>query len=201
MSNVKFWWVLVSLLLLAGCGDSCAPSLRPLHSDEVLVHVPELVGAWVNPDEATNSCTLGAAEGYQYPVACTGKNETTGELQTDYYHAHFVKLVDQLFVDLLPDLEAASEAPRLLNFTPVHSFFRVQTEGDLVRLHWVSGKWLEGLIQRAEVSIRHERLDSGWPGPILLTAAPDELQALMVRALGDEEAFGGVISYRRRRDD
>lgn len=201
MSNVKSCWLLVSMLLLAGCGDSCAPSLRPLYSDEVLVHVPEFVGVWVDADEATNSCTLGAAEGYQYPAACTRRNDQTGELQTEYYHAHFVKLKDQLFVDLLPNLESANEAPWLLNLTPVHSFFRVQTEGDLVRLHWVSGKWLEGLIRRGEVSIRHERLDSGWPGPILLTAAPEELQSLMVRALGDDEAFGDVISYRRRRDD
>lgn len=190
MRVMKTSTVLGLLVLLGGCLP--VPSLHPLFTENDMVFEPALLGAWGEKEGEEAILT--------FEQLCDNAYELTyiDNEKTSRYKAYLVRVGEFLFLDAYPDGEAFKElaaAEAHLPVVPTHIFVRVWLEGDALRIAYLDDEWLEAKIEAGEVQIAHERTGDY----LVLTAAPKELQALVLQYAEDESAFDpSSLLYRRQ---
>lgn len=172
---------IVLLLLMSVLFSSCIVlSFYPLYSDDTLAERPELIGTWTINGDGTWIFTR-------------DENEPGGMILTEInygdtsrYFAALVKLGDDYFFDLQPDL---SEDAHYLSFPyPMHSFYRISfMEDNQMEVFLFDSDYLEKLFEQRKIRIKHEYDEK--QGIYVLTAPTPEIQAFVRKYAHDPKAF------------
>jgi hypothetical protein len=159
-------------LLLSGC---LTPSLHPLYTDTDVLSDPGLVGSWAEDDDDDDeSWTFELLEENAYRLTITEDGESA------ILEAHLLQLGEHLFLDLYPEeMEFASDWYEL-HLLPVHTFYWVSLQGDLLELAVMDSEWLQDRSDAGELGIRHERRDD----TVILTAPTADLQKFILAHVG-----------------
>mgnify|MGYP001558521172 FL=1 len=122
--------------------------------------------------------------------------ETSKEIVSKF-DAYLVKLDKFLFLDIFPKEPEIKGVMYKFHLIPVHTFWRVWIEGDILRLATLNYDWFKDMAKSKKISIPHERLDEhlaerlggGTNSIILLTASTKELHEFVVKYAEDNKAF------------
>ena len=190
MKPKSLLFVALILVLLSGC---MVYSFYPLYTKDDLFPNDLLVGEWMDSDSAVWKFDFNY-KGKELPE---NRDSTAFILQirekdqVDFDHEkfiiHLINLNGTYFLDFyLEDYFDDNHVTMFdLHVIPVHSFAKLELEGDCAKLSWFSPDWLEDLIKQNRIRIHHENNGEH----ILLTAKPHELQKFVIKYVDSEEAF------------
>ncbi len=190
--------VILSSLLVVFLSGCMVFSFYPLYTEEDLFPNDLLVGEWVDADSITwqfdfnyfGKPVLENRDSTAFILRMKEKDsqefskqeflvrviELGGHYFLDFYVEEYLKENDLTFFDL--------------HLMPVHTFAKLELDGDDAKISWFSGAWLEELIEQNRTYIRHENNGNH----ILLTAKPQELQEFVVRYVNAPDAFDDGLS-------
>ncbi len=190
--------VILSSLLVVFLSGCMVFSFYPLYTEEDLFPNDLLVGGWVDADSITwqfdfnyfGKPVLENRDSTAFILRMKEKDsqefskqeflvrviELGGHYFLDFYVEEYLKENDLTFFDL--------------HLMPVHTFAKLELDGDDAKISWFSGAWLEELIEQNRTYIRHENNGNH----ILLTAKPQELQEFVVRYVNAPDAFDDGLS-------
>jgi hypothetical protein len=132
-----------------------------------------------------------------YRVTITDDKDRKGS-----FAACLVKLQDRLFLDILPDKFPAGEqnpekmklAYNAFFFLPVHSFVRVSSIGDQLKVRLTDDEGFKKLLEAEPKAVKYDMIDER---PVL-TASTAELQAFMAKYADDERLFPNELTLIRK---
>jgi len=172
----------VAIVLAIGfLAAGCVPSLHPLYTDEDVVFEAGLVGAWVQ-ENADGMWVFAQKPGENAYTLVQTEDEATGK-----FEVHLVRLGEHLFMDLYPE----DPEPEIKNgfykmhLMPVHTFWKVTIEDDVVTLTGLDPQWLPKAIEEKKVEITSTQVQDA----IVLTAGTKELQEFILKQADNEDAF------------
>ncbi len=190
--------VILSSLLVVFLSGCMVFSFYPLYTEEDLFPNDLLVGGWVDADSITwqfdfnyfGKPVLENRDSTAFILRMKEKDsqefskqeflvrviELGGHYFLDFYMEEYLKENDLTFFDL--------------HLMPVHTFAKLELDGDDAKISWFSSAWLEELIEQNRTHIRHENNGNH----ILLTAKPQELQEFVVRYVNAPDAFDDGLS-------
>jgi len=181
--------IAATALLLQGC---FVLSLHPLYTDGDTVSESQLLGRWLESPDSPDSSGAWVFEPTDeenaYLLKLIKNDSTEGEFQV-----HLVKLGGNLFMDLFPKEPEHLNEYFVSHVIPAHSFWRVELEGDTLKLGSLDFDWLKDAMGSGKVDIKHESLEN----IMLLTAQPSDLQKLLAEH-GDEAFKDFEVAYRAR---
>lgn len=188
------------LVFLSGC---VVFSFYPLYTKDDLFPNDLLVGQWMDKDSAV----------WRFDFNYNGKHlpenrdstafilQIREKYQPDFDHQkfiiHLIKLNGTYFLDFY--LEEYFDDDHMtmydLHVMPIHSFAKLELNGDSAMLKWFSPDWLEDLIKQNRTRIHHENNGEH----ILLTAKPRELQKFVIKYTNDEDAYENGLGFKLKR--
>ncbi len=167
--------------------SGCVPSLHPLYTEKDVVFNKELLGIWVNKENA-QKWTFSKSNTNAYSLVCQGDSGKT------VYKVHLVKIKDYLFLDLFPQKpELPGDDFYKLHFIPAHTFLFVQTLHSELELSALDPDWLQKYLTAHPDAIKYEMVNE----TVVLTAQPKELQKFLVKQLSNKKAFGKFLNMKR----
>ena len=173
--------VAVGLFVLTSCGPPV--SVFPLSTEENCVAAPELIGAWVgDPDAFLRISEIEGKKGLK--ASWHDENECPAE-----FEIHATRLGDQLFWDFVPSENQRHQADNdVLEYhtLPLHSFARVDLQGDKLKLVFMDIEWLADESKSGNLGIAHVMFDGKVP---MLTASSEDLRAFVAANASNPEAF------------
>jgi hypothetical protein len=178
-------------------------SFYPLYTEEDLFPNDLLVGEWVDSDSAIWKFDFNY-KGKRLPENRDStafilqiKEKGNPDFDKASFIIHLIKLEGTYFLDFY--LENYLETEQLtffdMHLLPVHSFAKLELNGDSAKMNWFSPEWLEELIKQNRIRIHHENNGNH----ILLTAKPHELQKFVVKYVNSEDAFEKGVDAELRR--
>ncbi len=168
MRSLKISFALGFTLLIAGCVVS---SMYPLFTEKDLAFDPALVGTWAGQDEDDTLLFQDAgAKAYNLIYIVEG--------QKLKFVAHLVQLGEFKFLDVYPKMSKDHDGYHLI---PAHTFWRVQSDGNILLAAWLDQDWIKERIAKKEVRIPHLLIEDR----VILTASTEELQKFVLK-YGDE---------------
>jgi len=197
--------------LMAGCVPVI--SLHPLFTKDTIVFEDKLLGTWVEdsnkPEVTWEFARLEASAAERLPAEmrdqiqkCYRVNVTDDKGQKGSFAACLVKLQDRLFLDVLPDKFPGGEqdpekmklAYNAFFFMPVHSFVRVNSIGDRLKLRLTDDDRFKKLLEAEPKAVKYDMIDER---PVL-TASTAELQAFLAKYADDERLFPSDLTLTRK---
>ncbi len=197
--------------LLAGCVPIV--SLHPLCTKETIAYEEKLLGTWVedaNQPEVTwefahleqNAARLLPADLRDALDKCYRLNIADKDGRKGSFAACLVKLQDKLFLDVLPDrFPSGEQDPEQMKlvynaffFTPVHSFARVSSIGDQLKIRLTDDDGFKKLLDAEPKAVKYDVIDDR---PVLM-ASTEELQAFVTKYADDERLFPSEVTLTRK---
>jgi len=169
-------------LALSGC---YVQSVHPLHTEDKLIVDPGFVGTWADAKEPGESTVIRAGGGNSYKLTFTDDGVSSE------YDGHLVQLGETVCLDMFP-AQARQEGCGD-DFMPLHIIFRIQRDGDEMKVASVNHEWLDKMLENKEVNIPHFRYE----GRIVLSMETEQLQHVITGFAGIEEAFEEPTLLRR----
>lgn len=188
--KTKIFFPVALLLFLSGC---VVFSFYPLYTEKDLFANDLLVGEWLDGDSSVWKFDFN----YKGKRLSENRDSTAfilqfkqkgqSEFENEKMIVHIVKLGGTHFLDFYASEYLDKKELTVLNFhlMPVHSFAKLDINGDKAVIRWFDPKWLQKLIEQNRIRIHHE--NSG--DYILLTAQPAELQKFVLKYVNSVEAF------------
>ncbi len=194
---------IAGLIFLA---SSCiVVSFHPLYTPKDLFVNELLLGQWMDPEDSTIWQFNYAYKGEEIPenidstsyiLRLSGKEHC---LTQSSFSVHVVELDHQYFLDFyINNFEGCgNEESDLfdLHLMPVHSFARLQLNGDEALINWFNPDWLTKLAKRGKLEIDFEEEDDMY----LITAPTKDLQKFVVKHYEDKDAFVDGVSCRLKK--
>jgi len=180
--------ILVSALVSAlACG--CLPSLNAYYTEDNVVFMEKLLGAWGEP---------GAAPAWE---VSRGSGKTYRLIQTDeggnrgYFDGHLFKAGDTLLLDLYPREEGMARLNKVmrLQLVPTHLVMRIEHTEPRLKLSFLNPDWLKDYLEENPGALAHEKVAD----TILLTAQPNELQDFLKAHAATPDAFKNFAELAR----
>lgn len=190
--------VILSSLLVVFLSGCMVFSFYPLYTEEDLFPNDLLVGEWVDADSITwqfdfNYFGKPVLENRDSTVFILRmKEKDSQEFSKQEFLVRVIELGGYYFLDFYVE-EYLKENDLTffdLHLMPVHTFAKLELDGDDAKISWFSGAWLEELIEQNRTHIRHENNGNH----ILLTAKPQELQEFVLRYVNAPDAFDDGLS-------
>jgi hypothetical protein len=197
--------------LLAGCVPIV--SLHPLFTRDAITYEEKLLGTWVEdgnqPQVTWEFAHLEPSAAHLLPAVlrdaldkCYRLNLADNEGRKGSFAACLVKLQDKLFLDIMPDrFPSGEQDPNQMKlvynaffFTPVHSFVRVSSLGEQLRIRLTDDEGFKKLVQAEPKAVKYDVIDDR---PVL-TASTEELQAFMAKYADDERLFPSEVTLTRK---
>jgi hypothetical protein len=198
-------------VLMAGCVPVI--SLHPLFTKDTIVFEEKLLGTWVEdsnkPEVTWEFARLEASAAERLPAEirdqiqkCYRVNVIDDKGQKGSFAACLVKLQDRLFLDVLPDKFPGGEqdpekmklAYNAFFFMPVHSFVRVNSIGDQLKIRLTDDDGFKKLLEAEPKAVKYDMIDER---PVL-TASTAELQTFMTKYADDERLFPSDLTLIRK---
>lgn len=212
---LKHKWLIFIVLTMAVLLSACdIKSINPLfRSEDDLIAVEGLSGKWVEPGKEDRSWTF---QGESLDINVK-ENTAMGEFEgsiglssdsspayslvyaegkdTAYFGVFLVKINDHVFADIyLTELDFENSMMEN-HVLAVHTFAKVEIDGDKLSFHQFNGDWLQDLIEENRIRIAHEETLTG---EIILTASPEELQKFVAKYADEPKAYGDEIILNRK---
>jgi hypothetical protein len=197
--------------LLAGCVPIV--SLHPLFTRGTIAFEEKLLGTWIedgNQPQVTwefthlepSAARLLPAELHDSLDKCYHLNIADDEGRKGSFAVCLVKLQDKLFLDIMPDrFPSGEQDPNQMKlvynaffFTPVHTFVRVSSLGEQLKIRLTDDEGFKKLIQADLKAVKYDVIDDR---PVL-TVSPEELQAFVAKYADDERLFPSEVTLTRK---
>jgi hypothetical protein len=197
--------------LMAGCVPIV--SLHPLFTKDTIVFEEKLLGTWVEdsnkPQVTWEFARLEESAAERLPAEirdqiqkCYRVNVDDDKDRKGSFAACLVKLQDRLFLDVLPDkFPSGEQDPEKMKLTynaffflPVHSFVRVNSIGDQLKIRLTDDDGFKKLLEAEPKAVKCDMIDER---PVL-TASTAELQAFMTKYADDERLFPSDLTLTRK---
>jgi hypothetical protein len=192
---------LVFTIMFLAFFTGCVPSLHPLYTQDDLVFEPGLVGKWSPMEEGEEGevwrFVKAGESGYRLIIEPKEEKKDSQEdrpAQRAEFDARLLKLGDHMFLDLYPEQPKFENDFYMMHLVPAHSFFKISIEGDILKLVMLDYDWLEKMLEKRKIKLKHERLEDG---PIVLTASTKELQKFFKKYADNRDAFQNPGLMRR----
>ena len=194
MKTKRFFLIAILFVLMHGC---MVFSFYPLYTEEDLFPNDLLAGEWVDSDSAVWRFDFNY-HGDHLPenIDSTAyilhiKDEGEDHFAKASFLVHVIQLDGHYFLNFYLDDYFEKD----LNFfdmhlVPVHSFAKLELDGDRAKINWFDPEWLEELIKQNRIRIHHENNGDR----ILLTAKPKELQKFVIKYVNSEDAFSDGLN-------
>jgi hypothetical protein len=185
-------------VLMGGCVPLV--SLQPLFTGEDLTFDEKLLGTWADEItweftrlEAGDTSDMLPGELKEQKDKVYRLNITDDQGNRGSFVACLVKIGDKRFLDIFPDKfpegEQEVEQMKLLYnaffFLRVHTFVKVDSVGDELKLHMTDDDKFEALIEAEPKAVKYEKVEDR---PVL-TASTQELRAFVAKYADDERLF------------
>lgn len=154
-----------------------------IFKDTLLVQFEELINKKVGQVKAYD---IKKKEDTYYVMRYFEKDEEVAS-----FKAHFVKIGDDLFIDLLPKGGLMEDNGASDNYFPVHTFLKAKLSDTHLELKSFDQNKLKDLFKSNLIRIRHELVDD----KVLITAQPKEIQKFLEKYSQDESVFEDVSGY------
>lgn len=182
-----------AVFLLTACGllmmGGCVPlSLYPFYTEKDLVFESALIGSW-NSGDSNDEVVFEKAGANGYVLI---SRDSTGETHFD---VRLFKLGGKLFMDLYPQgLCGGRNALLEEHLVQGHSLLRVnQIEPTLITAS-LNDTWMKERMKENPKALAHVLTDDR----LVLTASTEELQAFLLKHVGDDKAFDQPSEMSRR---
>lgn len=182
--------LLLSIMLtIAVFASGCVLSVHPLYEDRDMVLQPALEGTWIDEDKDTWTFRKADESGYELIHTADGESAR--------FTAHLFRIGDLLFCDLFPE-ESDIEKNEFYrdHLLPLHSFGRIEINGDTLQAAALSKAWLDRMIERNDFSIPHFTLGKE---ATVLTGSTADLQRLVRHSTLSADAFEDTGRFQRVR--
>jgi hypothetical protein len=198
-------------VLIAGCVPII--SLHPLFTKETITFEEKLLGTWVEdsdkPQVTWEFARLEASAAERLPAdlrdqiqKCYRVTVIDDKGQKGSFAACLVKLQDRLFLDVLPDKFPGGEqdpekmklAYNAFFFMPVHSFVRVNSIGEQLKIRLTDDDGFKKLLEAEPKAVKYDMIDER---PVL-TASTAELQTFIAKYADDERLFPSDLTLTRK---
>ncbi len=198
-------------VLLAGCVP--VVSLHPLFTRDTIVYEEKLLGTWVEDSNKPqivwefapleeNTAERLPAEMREAIQKCYRVNVVDDKGRKGSFAACLVKLQDKLFLDVLPDKFPSAEqdaeqmklAYNAFFFVPVHTFARVSSIGDQLKVRLTDDEEFKKLLKAQSKAVRYDMIDDR---PVL-TASTADLQMFFAKYADDERLFPSDLTLTRK---
>ena len=158
-------------------------SEQPIFNDEDVVFEPGLVGTWVIDVDQKSTLTSVYQRAEENAYTVTWTHQDNSGVNT----IHLVRLGGNLFFDEFLEID------RLLD--PGHLITRATIGDDTLEMALFDYQWLAELVEQGEVQIAHVRSEDS--GCMVLTASTEEIQELLLKYGGDDNAFTFFSTFHR----
>ena len=168
MKKCVYWVGLVGLFAFV---SGCVPSLQPLYTPDTIAFDAALIGTWrqTNKEDRWEFSKEGNDH---YKLHHTDKGKHTAE-----FTAYLVKVKDQRFLDLYPEIsDVELNSLFCAHLVGAHTFMWVLKTGTTLEMAMMSPDAVKKLLAEKPTAVKHEKFEKDG---ILLTAAPKELQAFL----------------------
>jgi hypothetical protein len=198
-------------VLMVGCVPII--SLHPLFTKEIIAFEEKLLGTWVEdsdkPQVTWEFARLEAGAAERLPAdlrdqiqKCYRVTVIDDKGQKGSFAGCLVKLQDRLFLDVLPDKFPGGEqdpekmklAYNAFFFMPVHSFVRVNSIGEQLKIRLTDDDGFKKLLEAEPKAVKYDMIDER---PVL-TASTAELQTFIAKYADDERLFPSDLTLTRK---
>lgn len=210
--------LVISLMLSAFLSGCFLKSVHPLVKPSDSISIPGLEGTW--EEEDSRWTFIGETEGNEemktimedmdlsydghgYLTLVEGFEDT--RIDSMLFMSTFVKLNGEIYMDLYP-LSLLSSPLQYKNqglyssstfidfhLVPVHTFSKVKTSGNEIKIQLFKDSWINDIIEENRVRVKHEKIENG----VLLTASTDELQKFLIKYGDMEDAYDAPMTLKR----
>ncbi len=186
---MRAWLAVATALLGVGCLVD-QRSLQPLFRETELLRVPEIVGTWSAEGDDPMVLQISAAGGGIYELQSVERGRVEGRALL----VGLGKIGDRLYWDATakPSDDDGLWAEHTL---PLHSIARVRIEENRLEIAPLDSDWLDQAVAERRVEVAHLRVDHG----IVLTAATEDLQRLLLEHGEEDGAFAEPVVFARQR--
>jgi|YelNatPaOPRAMG01_1025707.scaffolds.fasta_scaffold24995_2 hypothetical protein len=194
--------ILIPLLIVVFATGCLVRSLNPLYTEKDVIFDPALIGVWEPDNDNKEKWEFQKGEGKSYKLIHT--DERTNRA---IFEVHLVKLRNRKFLDILvvsfEDDSGKDIGEKLNNFGlfhiwPVHTFMRVDSIGDELKLRLFNLEWLLEKLQQNPKAIKHLHFGNESDENILLTASTYDLQHFILKNV-ETDAFKYEIVLKRKK--
>ena len=184
--------ILIPLLIVLFATGCLVRSLNPLYTEKDVIFDPALIGVWEPDYGDKEKWEFQKGEGKSYKLIHTDKHTNRA-----IFEVHLVKLGSWKFLDIFVvsfEDDSGKDIGEKLNYFglfhlwPVHTFMRVDSIGDELKLRWFNLDWLSGKLKENPKAIQHLRFGKESDNDILLTASTYELQDFILQNV-ETDAF------------
>ena len=205
----------VAIYCLAALVAGCVPvvSLHPLFTKDDIAFDEKLLGVWVedvnSPDASWEFARITEEEAESLPDDLKSEFKRVYRLNIVDDEGHrgslvacLVKLGSRTFLDVLPDTLPSGErdiekAKLLYNaflFLPVHTFLRVDSIGDPLKMRLTDDDAFKKLTEAEPQAVKFTEVDDRF----ILTASTKELQAFVTKYADDSRLFSSELTLTRK---
>ena len=179
----------LAVVALAILLAACVPSLHPFYLEKDVVFDAQLLGEWA-PEDGKSRWTFSAHEPDAYRLVHADDKGREGRFRVRLFRMH-----GESFLDLYPEEPAlAGNAYHRAHLLKAHTLLRVLELEPRLRLSAMNPDWLRKRLDAEPGLVAHERRGD----EVVLTAPTEALQALVMRLLGEPDAFGKPAVLSRR---
>ncbi len=188
MRKIRVVFAIALSAMILGCP---ARFLQPLFSGKDITYNPALVGAW---GDGEDTYTFKKANDNNYEIFFTEQkpNDITGHLEVGSDTMSFIGQLGRLgktwFLDTYPTRETDD-----FHLLPTHIIFKMQLEGDTLRLASLEGDWLKKTIKTHHLKVQYALVN----GDIIMTGPTREIQEIVRGFANDPNAFPNPERFAR----
>jgi len=186
-------WRIILVLTVIATLSSCIFTFHPLYSDDILVDIPGLEGAFMDTD---NFMGIGSDESSEWTFTKTDKGTYNLQInepqKSGTMEVHAVRLGGEYFLDFRVVDGETDNVPEFIQWhlLPMHSFAKVYVYDDRLELMFIDIEWAEENLEKHRIRIDHEtRRHNNDTEYILLTASTRDLQKFVAKYARFDEAF------------
>ncbi len=181
--------VLVLALFAAGCTP---PSVEPFYTEKDVIRDPGFAGVWEKTDGRDRLiCEEGEGKSYICDVLEKGAGAAA-------FQVHLMRIGSGAYADVYPEDPAIAHGFLSAHLLPVHSFVRIDRQGDVMRISLLNVGWAKDRSAAKQLNLAHTIL--GDKEKLLVFTAPTrDLQGLIAVAVNEPRAFTDAEEWRRAR--
>ena len=198
--------IIMLSVLLAFFFSSCVSSLQPLADDKATtIRDNSLLGHWKDDSSKLEIWVDSVSQEIPFTYAVTvydPSNDSESLTDTSYLKARMVELQGNRYLDI--SLDGESEQLMHIGGTakffllPLHQFFTIKKEGQLLRLHGLNQDKMEELLKQKKFSIGYTATKEL---PVILTESPTQLRKKLPELLKQKDVLEEGFFFRRLNSD
>jgi len=182
--KIKFFFFICSFSVLTTAYSQKVLSLHPLFIEQDAVLIPEIEGSWSIPDFDMDVSFQKAGDNF-YLL------KYGSEINTSIFEAVFVKIKDEIYLDLSGVMSESSDDEDYRNsFLKVHSLYKILIGKDTLQLYETNYSWFYNSAMEKKLHQKYEWVNKA----MLLTYKTDELKSFIAEHSNEPDIFKNSLS-------